>query len=181
MIASFAKCSFVLIIIFLNFSTYAQEEKPIGLTRNHCSYSLGLGPGYAFGPEAWGLGGRFYFNRGRHFCFGPEVAYYFTDQSFAEEGEYLFETNLNAHYIFWLNHSLAFYPVGGLNYTLEKEASAHEAALHTVEALGLNLGGGVHAEYRHWILFAEYKYLLSQLQETFFTAGILFTFHQLQE
>ena len=47
---------------------------------------------------------------------------------------------------------------------------------HTVKAWGLNVGAGLHFAKGRWLFFSEYKYVISELDDHFFTIGALINF-----
>ena len=79
---------------------------------------------------------------------------------------------------------LGFYPLIGFNYTHEREELAvwnvpDETKIH--EAYGLNLGLGLHYDLpKHWILFLEYDYLISDLTQSTLTLGALVGFGKIK-
>lgn len=135
----------------------------------------GLAPTYSDKFNT-GINARLYYAADHHYCFGPEVSYFKTSSE--EKETSLFEANINLHYILELGNGFGFYPLGGINYSVETEEYLHatETEHHTEDAFGLNAGAGFHYAIGKIIFFAEYKYLISELEDYFFTAGALFTF-----
>ena len=136
----------------------------------------GLAVIYSGNLDAVGLNARLYYAADHTYCFGPEVSFFKKD---TEDGEIsLFEANTNLHYIFDLNHGLGIYPLSGFNYTTETEKEIHDGVVEkeTHNAFGLNVGAGLHYAKGRFLFFAEYKYVISELDDNFFTLGALINF-----
>jgi hypothetical protein len=74
---------------------FSNEEK----AHHYClmeenSFSIGIAPQYALSIKSIGYHGRFYYNMGERFCFGPEVSY------FDNGNETLVDVDFVMHYIF---------------------------------------------------------------------------------
>lgn len=136
----------------------------------------GLGP--TIESEEFLVGGnaRIYYGTSPHFCFGPEVSI-FPFQSPADQFEQrIVELNFNAHYLFELAHRFEFYPLSGINYTREEGRSTLDMEDSEVDkALGINFGVGVHYMLiDNLFVFAEYKEVIGELNDGFFTLGAVF-------
>jgi len=146
-------------------------------------YSLGGGPTYATNTEVIGLNVRGYYNINEHICFGPEFSYFLPKKE-SEHGEeielQLWEANYNIHYIFHTIKHVGLYPVGGINFTQEREKIKRNIDLleteHVESAWGLNLGGGLHYNTSSFEIFGEYKYVVSTLEDHFLTIGFFYNF-----
>ena len=116
-------------------------------------YSIGLATAYGNEIDAVGYQLRAYYNIDHKTCFGPEFTY-FPESSRTVAGERvdvsLTEYNFNGHHhlYFGLEH-LGIYPLGGLNYSVEKIGTEEETAF------GLNIGAGIHYSKKKWTLFSE--------------------------
>ena len=137
-------------------------------------WMIGLAPTTAPAPSLIGGNARAYFGVDPRFCFGPEVSV-FPYQDVDDQYELsLIELNLNAHYLFELVHRFGVYPLGGFNYSIEQErllTDIDEVDKHN--ALGLNYGLGVHYNINQVLLFAEFKGVVSELSDEFFTLGVV--------
>lgn len=141
-------------------------------------FSAGGGVAYNATVETPGLNLRGYYNKGEHFCFGPEFTYFFPkNETHGDEAikTSVWEINFNAHYIFEVNERLGVYPLFGFNYTKEKEAitylSKAETKEESVDAFGVNLGAGLHVPLPKFTPFIEYEYVASNLSEHVITLG----------
>lgn len=109
-------------------------------------------------------------------CLGPELTL-FRPHEETVNGEALrrslWEINLNAHYLLMLSKRSAIYPLLGLNYSRETETAVHQAspASETLSFFGLNLGMGLHGEWRHVLFLAEYDRLIGELPQNTFSIG----------
>ena len=144
-------------------------------------FSAGGGIPFNITVETPGLNLRGYYNMGEHFCFGPEFTFFLpkNETHGDEETETtIWEFNLNAHYIFELNERLGIYPVFGFNYTQEREEitflPSGEKEGETIDAFGINLGGGLHVPFPKFIPFIEYEYVVGDLSEHIVTVGLFF-------
>ncbi|MCE7997189.1 MAG: porin family protein [Roseivirga sp.] len=144
--------------------------------RANAQLLVGGGPLYGDDIEEVGSNLRLYTFIGDKICFGPEFTAFgkhdtMIDGEQAELG--LWEINFNGHYIFEVGEGLGLYPVAGLNYSKERETiEGHDDVVE--DALGVNLGFGVHYELNRFILYTEYDRLFSDLRQNSFTVGILF-------
>ena len=96
--------------------------------------------------------------------------------------ERLFEINFNAHYIFELTHRFGTYPLVGLSYTTEEGRSTvdlNDTDQHS--APGINFGLGTHYGIRNILLFAEFKGVIGELNDEFFTLGAVIHFKRPQK
>ena len=135
-------------------------------------WMVAVGPTVAPANSLTGGNFRAYLGTSPTFCFGPEISV-FPYQTTTEEYETsLFEVNLNAHYVFELAHRFGVYPLSGLNYTNENERSLmHSDEIEKHNALGINYGVGAHYSINRVLLFAEFKGIISELSDEFFTIG----------
>lgn len=155
--------------LFCVFSAQAQLDEPIikDSDIHHCffeenSISGGIGAPYSLEFNQGGFNTRFYFNYKEHIGIGPEF-------TFLRTGDLtIFDVDIVGHYVFELP-LVGVYPMIGANYT-------YEDAVHSEEAFGFVWGAGVHRNINRFTLFAEYTRIESDLQDSFVTAGVLFTF-----
>ena len=148
------------------------------------SFSLGGGIERNLTIDAFGGNLRAYYNVGDHFCIGPEFSA-FLPKTIEREDEteeiHVWEVNLNAHYIFELNHKLGVYPIIGLNYTREREEitllnSTEAPEEETVTAWAANFGFGFHVPFDQVVPFAEYHFTTGKLQEHIVSIGVFYMF-----
>ena len=152
--------------------------------QSQSTYSIGGAAVYGDDIGSVGFNTRLYQNSKNHrFCIGPEFTYFpkKTESIGSEISERtLFELNFNAHYIFELVENLGAYPLTGLNYSQEKEELFEDNELienETIREFGWNVGFGLHYQLNsRWLLFTEYDYLISDLQQSTIAVGILYTF-----
>ena len=136
------------------------------------SFTIGVAGVYGFGFSGAGINARAYYNLTEHFCFGPEISFLsVSDQS-------LTDINLVAHYIVDVK-GIGIYPVGGVNYSIEKENSK-DHGLHTVRTSGLVTGVGLHRNFKRFTLFTEYSHHFSSIPDDLIALGALITFHPKQ-
>jgi len=133
--------------------------------------AIGAGGVYGTDIEQFAPNLRAYYFPNEKICFGPEVAW-FPEISEGEVERQLTEFNITGHYIFEVHHKVGAYPLFGFNYSIEKETEHDEEI--TEEALGLNLGAGLHLSYGRFLPFVEYKYVTGDLSQHAFSAGVLF-------
>ncbi|WP_422105951.1 outer membrane beta-barrel protein [Winogradskyella sp.] len=136
----------------------------------------GLSAVYSTNLEAAGLNARLYYAADHHYCFGPEVSYFKKDTDDSETT--FFEANINLHYILDLGQGIGVYPLSGINYSIETVAENHSMEIeeYTEEGFGLNLGAGLHYAKGRFLFFSEYKYVVSEWNDHFFTIGALINF-----
>ncbi|WP_425234406.1 hypothetical protein [Ulvibacterium sp.] len=134
----------------------------------------GGGPSFELDENLFGINARLFYGTDPTFCFGPEVTF-FPYQEIDEEYELsVIDLNANAHYIVEISHKLGIYPLGGINYTIEKERLISDTDdMEEVSEFGLNYGLGAHYNLHHFFIFAEFKGVAGQLNDEFFTAGII--------
>lgn len=161
----------ILAILFCSLvssSLSGQMEPPFLLPGVAAIYSSNL--------ETAGINARVYYGIDHQYCFGPEISYF--RRSNGEEELSLFEANVNLHYIVELNKSLGVYPLAGINYTIETEIEnkGFDEERFRENAFGFNIGGGFHYAVGSILFFAEYKYVISSLDDHFVTAGALVSF-----
>ena len=132
----------------------------------------GIGPTVAASTSLSGVNSRVYYGVDERFCFGPELSF-FPYQKISDEYEVsLFEMNFNAHYVFEVAHHLGIYPLGGFNYTFENERSNFDSEeMERHQAAGVNYGLGLHYAINRVLLFGEYKGVVGELNDEFFTLG----------
>lgn len=128
----------------------------------HDSFSIGAGMPYSFHFETTGINARGYYNVNHQICFGPEFS--FIQNSDAS----VFDIDIVGHYIFE-TPLVGIYPVAGINFTQER--SNHERA----ESFGALFGGGIHRNFKRFIVFTEYTHIEGALQDDFVTLGLLYT------
>ncbi|MBL1281124.1 MAG: hypothetical protein COA33_012660 [Fluviicola sp.] len=151
-----------LIIILLSFSP------TISFSQNLVT---GVGGTYGSAIDSYGINGREYVFIGKHICFGPELSYFPKTGITAKS---LVELNFTGHYIFELTEHMGFYPLTGLNYSIEREIV--EGIGEKESGFGLNLGVGIHYRVKNLFPFMEYKYILGGLSQHLVSLGILFSF-----
>ena len=159
---------FIVVFMLSSFHINAQVEPP--------TIMPGLSGVYSSELETLGWNARLYYAADHHFCFGPEVSFFKRD---IEEGEItFFEANANLHYILDFGGGLGFYPLSGINYSIEKETENNTLPQEeqVERAFGLNVGGGFHYAKGRLLFFTEYKYVISELDDHFFTLGCLINF-----
>ena len=146
------------------------------------TYSIGGGVAYNNTLEIPGLNLRAYKNIGESFCFGTEFGIFLPKETIEgdkKEDKFVWEVNLVTHYVFELKEKIGIYPVLGLNYTREKETieylSSGETEEATIDAIGFNMGAGIHYPVKHVTPFAEYAYVTGTLSEHAVIVGLFFT------
>ncbi|KPM32066.1 Putative lipoprotein [Croceitalea dokdonensis DOKDO 023] len=171
MLALNHKTILILLYLFMSCNMVAQVAPPTIMPGLAATYSTKL--------DAVGVNARLYYAADHHYCFGPEVSYF---KKTFEEGELsLFEANANLHYIIDLKDGLGFYPLGGINYSQETETLNDEMEQHSKDAFGLNAGAGFHYANGRFLFFAEYKYVISELDDHFLSIGALINFSLAKE
>lgn len=138
-------------------------------------WMLGLAPSLELQEDFIGINSRLYYGINEHICFGPEVTFFpYQD---IENGYELTITdlNFNAHYIFELTHNFGFYPLSGVNYTIEKERLIEQPKENdSEEKFGWNYGFGAHYNLSKVFVFAEFKGVSGKLSDEFITIGVIF-------
>lgn len=132
----------------------------------------GIGPTTAPAPSLIGMNARVYYGVNERFCFGPEFSIFPYQETSNDYETALWEANFNAHYVFELAHRFGTYPLAGLNYTNEDErliANSNDVESHN--AFGVNYGLGFHYNINRVLLFTEFKGVIGQLSDEFFTVG----------
>ncbi len=154
-----------LFILLLSFSIYVSGQE---------GWMPGVGPTLATSTSLKGVNARAYYGVNERFCFGPELSV-FPYQEISDEYETsLWEANFNAHYLFELAHRLGTYPLGGLNYTSENERSIiHSDEIEKQRGFGINYGLGLHYNINRVLLFTEFKGVVGELSDEFFTIGVV--------
>jgi len=136
---------------------------------------LVTGIGVTYGSEInyGGFNLREYYFVNHRICLGPEVSYFPKHNLHGHEAS-LLELNITGHYIFELTETIGFYPLTGLNYSIE-ETTIHEHS--TIEkAFGINLGAGFHYKINNILPFVEYKYITENLAQHVYSIGTLIMF-----
>ncbi len=143
------------------------------------SFSQGLvssiGGTYGSEVESLGMNIREYYFFNHHICLGPEVSY-FPKHKLPHGEVTLLELNITGHYILEMTNRFSFYPLTGLNYSIEN-VSAHKRTVIN-KALGVNLGIGFHYRMNNVLPFIEYKYITGNLSQNVYSAGILIMFRK---
>ena len=162
---------FLTIITFclISASTFAQEEIEEELN-HHCLYeekslTVGIGGIYSLDIDLLGINGRMYYNLGESFCFGPEYAYFKSDDYEIADLDFV------AHYIFE-TPLVGIYPLVGVNYTVETDLEHEE----TIDKLGLIFGAGIHRNFKNYTFFVEYSRVELGIDDQFVTSGIMYNF-----
>ena len=146
-----------------------------GLLHSQQGWMLGGGPTLELDEQLFGANARLFYGLNEKVCFGPEVAFYPYQEIDDEYELQIVDLNANIHYIFELSHSFAFYPLGGVNYTIERERLLEESEeVKTENDFGLNYGGGFHLNLGSFFAFAEFKGILGSLNDDFVTIGVIF-------
>jgi len=135
-----------------------------------------------------GINLRSYYNVDHHLCFGPEITFFLPTTEIKEDEEItktVREINFNAHYIIELSEHVGVYPIIGVNYTREREeilffADGAREEL-TTDAVGLNIGAGIHVPLSSVIPFLEYQYVIGTFKEHIISAGAFYTFGKTSE
>jgi len=160
----------------LSFSSYAQ---------------VSINPGIAFGSEIESIGitvGAEFFV-GDKVSIAPDFIYYFTKKesqvfsgSEIEVKSKLWELNGNVHYYFVNNSNIAFYGLGGLNYShVGVKYKQTEIGSGMVESefeaddgeIGVNLGAGANFPVgQNFTPFAELKYVAASTDQVVISAGV---------
>ena len=151
-------------------------------------FDLGIAAVYGDDITKFGQNTRFYVNTNDHrFCLGPEFSWFLEDSKMVGGEELvrnLVEFNFNGHMNVPLLGPLMFYPLVGLNYSVEKEEYLHNGEVAEAETLrewGLNVGSGLHLNLtKHWLVFVEYDHLFSELNQNTLTFGLLVGFGKIK-
>ena len=122
---------------------------------------IGVGPTLVTNSSLAGGNARVYYGINPRFCFGPEISI-FPYQSIADQ----FEERL-----FELAHRFEFYPLAGVNYTIETERSTIDLEEEEHTAPGINYGLGLHYSFGRVLIFSEFKSVIGELSDAFFTLG----------
>lgn len=153
----------LIIAITFIFSTqfiFSQEHKS---EETQSKFTIALSAPYSFKSSSLGINSRFYYNISNKICFGPEFSYFKKDE-FS-----VLDFNFVGHYIFEYK-SIGFYPLAGLNYTIENEL------LVTEKEFGVVFGAGLHKRFNKLFVFGEYSHVQSRLKDSFVTVGIMYSF-----
>ena len=150
----------ILLVLIYTTSSYAQE-----------GFMLGVGPTASFESSLFGANARLYYGTSPRFCFGPEISIFPYQRTEDEVEEQLFEVNLNAHYLFELAHQFELYPLTGINYTIETERSEIDLEEEEHTGTGINVGLGLHYSFGQVVVFSEFKSVIGELNDEFFTLG----------
>ena len=168
------KYLFIICFTLLSQITISQE---IEIKESEQSIIVGFGPTFEINSGLTGINGRLYYGVNESFCFGPEISY-FPYQSIDKGYEkYVLDLNINAHYIIELSEKNGFYPLSGINYTIEKKRLVEENDEHEKEnEFGLNYGAGLHYKFKNLFLFTEFKGIIGHLDDEFITIGLIYNF-----
>lgn len=135
-----------------------------------------------------GIHARGYYNsKNGKTCFGPEFSYFIESKETIggeEISKQLSEINFNLHYILEFSEGWGAYPLIGINASFETEEITDlqgQKETHNKNAIGANLGAGIHRMEKKWIFFAEYDHLISDLSQNSFLIGAFFTFGKVNE
>ena len=157
--------SYRFLVLFLLFSSFVLAQE---------GWMPGIGPSIAPKNSFSGVNTRVYYGVNERFCFGPDVSFFPFQQLNDEYETQLWEANFNLHYVFEIAHRLGVYPLSGFNYTFESERTiSHSDEIEKHSAPGLNYGVGMHYSINRIILFTEFKGVISELDDEFFTLGIV--------
>lgn len=164
------------LLLFLSVQAFSQR------------FDIGVAAVYGDDITKFGQNTRFYVNTNDHrFCLGPEFSWFQEDSKMVGGEELqrnLVEFNFNGHMNLEIVGPLMFYPLIGLNYSVEKEDYVHNGEIEESETLkewGFNLGSGLHYNLgKDWILFAEYDHLFSKLSQNTLTFGLLVGFGKIK-
>ena len=143
----------------------------LGSSLSAQSLMLGAGGSYGSGIKQFAPNVRLYYGVSEAFCFGPEFAYF---PYVNHEGQdlQLSEYCFVAHYIFEIKEKAGFFPLFGINYSVERERLTNE--IHFEKALGLALGVGLHFNIGNFLPFSEYKYITGDLNQVIISTGIIY-------
>jgi hypothetical protein len=134
------------------------------------SFTLGAASIYGLGFSGAGVNARAYYNLTEQFCFGPEVSF------LSASDNSLTDINIVAHYIFDIK-GIGVYPVGGINYSIEKTETEKNHVSHAEEAWGIVTGIGIHRNFKRITLFTEYSHHFGNIPDDLIALGVLITFH----
>ena len=148
----------LILLLFISFNSISQGIVP------------SLGATYGTEIKTVGANLRAYYFFNHHICLGPEISY-FPKHNLHHKDVSLLELNITGHYVFEITEQLGFYPLTGINYSIEKETAHNETLSHN--ALGINLGAGLHYKLNNILPFIEYKYITGDLSQNVYSAGIL--------
>ena len=159
----------------MSVNVFSQESKHQKHTSNHEKQEsillIGAGPTIELREQILGVNGRFYYANNEHFCFGPEISIFPFQEVTEEEEVSIIDLNLNAHYIFELGKGFGFYPLSGINYSIEKIRFLEEEEKE--EEFGINYGVGFHYKWNKVFFFAEVKGIIGPLNDGFVTTGAI--------
>ena len=165
----------IISFLFISHLIFSQEEEK---EESEQSIIIGFGPSLELNDAVYGINGRFYYGVNESFCFGPEISYFPYQNIDKGYEKSIIDLNLNAHYIFELGENIGFYPLSGINYTIEKERLIDENDDQEKEnALGINYGVGIHYKFKDFFVFTEFKGIAGELHDEFITVGVLFNFY----
>jgi len=135
----------------------------------------GIGATYEVDTELYGINGRFYYALNKHFCFGPEVSFFPYQNIEDNKEKSIIDLNINGHYIFELTEKLGFYPLSGINYSIEKERLEIDTSLNEEEKeFGINYGFGAHYNIsKNLFVFSEFKGIIGKLSDEFINLGLI--------
>jgi len=168
------KSLFIICFTLLSQITISQETEN---KESEQSYIVGFGPTFELNDGLTGVNGRFYYGVNESFCFGPEISYFPYQEVDKGYEKSILDLNLNAHYIFELGEKLGFYPLSGINYSIENERLVKETdESEKKKEFGLNYGAGLHYKFKNLFLFTEFKGIIGDLNDEFITIGLIYNF-----
>ncbi|MFT5618896.1 MAG: hypothetical protein ACI85I_002131 [Arenicella sp.] len=146
----------------------------------NCHAQLLIGTGATYGSDISQVAPQFrlYYYASEKLCFGPEFSY-FPKTTEADIERQLTEYGFAIHYIFEVGEKIGIYPLTSINYSKEREWENHH--LHTTEAFGLGVGGGLHGSFGNFLPFAEVKYLTGELKQTSISIGLIYNINWREE
>ena len=99
------------------------------------------------------INGRLYYDVNESFFFGPEISYFPYKEVDKRYEKSILNLNINAYYIFELGEKLGFYPLSGINYSIENERFVKENdRSEKKKQFGLNYGAGLHYKFKNLFL-----------------------------
>ncbi len=148
------------------------------------SISAGAAFEYNTSIESPGFNLRSYYNLNENICFGPELTFTFPKTirtTIYKEDIFIFEANINAHYIFELfEEKLGAYPLFGVNYSSEQieltRFDNNTTETKSRNSFGFNIGAGFHVPLNKFQPFVEYHFITGELGESVVSLGLLYTF-----
>ncbi|OSY88943.1 hypothetical protein WH52_04570 [Tenacibaculum holothuriorum] len=155
------KLTFTVLFLILSATAFSQTK---------------LGAQLVYGTNTeFGAGAKAIFSITDKINLSPSINYYFGKSAAGVASTSFFEVNADAHYSFESDDKLTFYPLVGLNYTRSKASVSVLGVSASTSSFGVNLGGGLNYDLSSSITgLIEAKYVLGNLDQAVFTAGVLF-------